>query len=67
MAEQMYKAGQLDPKIKANITRNRAEMFAYNMIATAMSPMDNLRRVCNLDLSEFNLEEKELIVEALRI
>lgn len=67
MAEQMSNANQLDPKVKANITRNKAEMFSYNLIATAMSPMDNLRRVCNLDLTEFDAEEKALIVEALRI
>ena len=44
LAEMMEKSGQLDAKKKRNITRNKAEMHSYNLIATANS-MDSIRKI----------------------
>ena len=37
LAEMKGRAGQIDPKIQSNIVRNKAEMFAYSLIAEAKS------------------------------
>ena len=50
-----------------NLLKNRAEMFSYNLIATASS-LDSLKHVCNIDWDLYpSDEEKSLISEALRI
>ena len=44
----MEQAGQLDKKVKDNLVRNKGEMFAYYLIATATT-MDSLKQVCSIE------------------
>mmetsp|Transcript_13202 Transcript_13202/g.17955 ORF Transcript_13202/g.17955 Transcript_13202/m.17955 type:complete len:157 (+) Transcript_13202:793-1263(+) len=63
----MLKTGQLEARVHKNIVRNRAEMFAYNMIAMARS-VEAIKHACNINWDDFKSDdEKDLVREALRI
>ena len=67
LAEMKLRAGQIEPEKVKNLLKNRAEMFSYNLIATASS-MDSLKHICNIDWDLYpSDEEKSLIYEAIRI
>ena len=64
----MEKTGQIDPAIVRNILRNRTEMFAYNLIATARSSIESAQQVLTIDWNEFETEEdKKFVKDALKI
>ena len=57
----------MEPQIHKNVVRNKVEMFAYNLIATASS-IDSLKHICNIKWEDYaNEQEKEMVKEALRI
>ena len=67
LAEMMEKSGQLDPKIKKNIDRNKNEMFAYQIIALAMS-IESLKLVMSIKWTNYTtIDEVNYIKEAIRI
>ena len=67
LAIMMYKSGQLEEKVYSNIIRNRAEMFAYNIIATASS-IDCIKHITKINWEEFSTDEqKNMVHGALNI
>ena len=63
----MEKSGQLDPKIKKNVMRNKNEMFAYQIIASAMS-IESLKHIMSIKWADYTTnDEVSYMKEAIRI
>ena len=67
LADMMLKSGQLDHKVHTNVVRNRAEMFSYHLLATAVS-VESIKHVCNVKWDDYeDNEARDLIKEAMRL